>query len=92
MDQHQAEEYLCQLVILNHVATADVLTALHQDRFLASITTDVADAAYSGLSVSLGIRCRVGYDIWDAGNASPGAQHPCTRRADLVGVPPEKPP
>jgi hypothetical protein len=39
-----AEEYLCQLAILNHAATSDDLTDPFAERFLKSIAPDAAEA------------------------------------------------
>jgi hypothetical protein len=49
LGRHPAEEYLCQLAILNHATTADALTVPHQEQFLARIAPDAADAVRRAL-------------------------------------------
>ena len=49
LSRYPAEEYLCQLALLNHAATADELTVQVQERFVVRIAPDAADAVHSAL-------------------------------------------
>ena len=42
--QFPAEEYLCQLAVLNHAATSDELTEAYRERFLEASPPDAAEA------------------------------------------------
>jgi len=50
LDLYPAEEYLCQLAILNHAATRDELTRPVQDRYLACMRPEAAEALRRALA------------------------------------------